>query len=141
MLRVTDEFSVGRSPEDVFGFMVDPRNLAKWQTIKTSATPLTEGPPRRGYRLREGNRVGPRRWDQIVEFTEFEPGRALTVRVVEGPPSTGRWRLAPDPAGTHVRFEAELKAPRALAFVLGPLTRRQFRRYHRNLRAELERGS
>jgi uncharacterized protein YndB with AHSA1/START domain len=138
MIRITDEFSVARPPEDVFAYMVDPENLAKWQTIKTVVTPLTEGPPRRGYRVREGNRIGPRRWEQVVEFTEFEPGRAFAVRVIEGPSSGGRWVLEPDGAGTRVRFSAEFEAPRALAPMLKSITKRQFRGYHRNLQAELE---
>ena len=137
-MRISDEFTIARPPEEVFGFMVAPENLAKWQTVKTSVTPLTEGPPRLGYRVREGNRVGPRRWEQVVEFTEFDPGRAFAVRVVEGPTSSGRWRFAVDDAGTRVRFEAEFTAPKLLAPVLKPVMRRQFRGYHRKLRAELE---
>jgi hypothetical protein len=139
-VHFSDAFSVARPPQDVFAFMVDPANLAKWQTIKTSVTPVTDGPPRLGYRLREGNRVGPRRWEQLVEFTEFEPGAAFAVRVVEGPPSRGRWVLRPEGAGTRVSCEVELEAPRGLGFAIKPLTRRQFRKYHRNLRAELERA-
>jgi uncharacterized protein YndB with AHSA1/START domain len=138
MIRITDEFSVAAPPSVVFALMVDPQNLAKWQTIKTAVTPLTDGPPRRGYRIRESSRVGPRRWDQIVEFTEFEPGQVFAVRVVEGPPSAGRYVMEPGGPGTRVHFEAEFDAPRALAPVLRPVTRRQFRSYHRNLRAELE---
>jgi len=137
-MRISEELTIARSPEDVFAFMVDPQNLAKWQTIKTSVTPLGDGPPRLGYRLREGNRIGPRRWDQVVEFTEFEPGRAFAVRVIEGPPSRGRWTFEPDGAGTHLSFAAEFDAPRVLAPVLKRLTARQFRGYHRKLRAELE---
>jgi len=132
-IRITDAFVLGRPPEAVFAFMVDPANLATWQTVKTFATPVTDGPPRLGYRVREGNRVGPRRWEQTVEFTEFEPGRAFAVRVVEGPPSGGRWTFAPEGAGTRVAFAAEFDAPRLMAGVMRPLMRRQFRRYHRKL--------
>ena len=138
-IRITDDFSIGRPPNEVFAFMVDPENLAKWQTIKTSVTPLTEGPPRQGYLVREASRIGLRRWEQVVEFTEFEPGRVFAVRVVEGPPSGGRWRFEPDGAGTRAHFDAEFEAPRPLAPLMKPLIRRQFRGFHRNLRAQLER--
>ena len=47
-MRITESFTVACPPEDVFAFMVEPENLAKWQTIKTFVTPLTEGAPRRG---------------------------------------------------------------------------------------------
>ena len=136
-MEIEQTFRVGRPPEDVFAFMVDPGNLARWQTIKTHVEPLTEGPPRVGYRLREGNKVGLRTWDQVVEFTEFEPGRAFTVKVVEGPESSGRWQLSLDPdGGSRVDFVATFKAPQVLA----PLMRRQFRKYHEHLRHELDAG-
>jgi uncharacterized protein YndB with AHSA1/START domain len=140
-MRITESFTVARPPEEVFAFMVEPGNLAKWQTIKTFVEPLTDGRPRLGYRVREGNRVGPRRWEHVVEFVEFEPGRAFAVRVVEGPPSGGRWVFAPDDAGTTVRFEAEFGAPRLIAPLVKPLMRRQFRGYHRRLRDQVERRS
>jgi uncharacterized protein YndB with AHSA1/START domain len=137
MIRIADEFLVAAPPDEVFAFMVDPGNLAKWQTIKTAATPLTDGPPRLGYRLREASRVGLRSWEQTVEFTEFDSGRAFAVRVVEGPPSGGRWVMEPRGSGTRVRFEAEFAAPRVLAWVIRPLIARQFRGFHQTLRGEL----
>ena len=137
-MKIEETFTVDRPPGDVFAFMIEPANLARWQTIKTHATPLTDGPPGKGYRIREGNRMGPRTWEQLVEFTEFEPGRVLEVTVVEGPPSSGRWTMEPDGAGTRVHFGAELAAPAPLQLVLKPLAKRQFRGYHRNLKRELE---
>jgi uncharacterized protein YndB with AHSA1/START domain len=138
-VRIKQTFTVRRPPEDVFAFMVEPDNLATWQTVKTYVTPLTEGPPRLGYRVREGTKVGPREWDQVVEFTEFEPGRAFGVRVIEGPESQGRWTFQPDGPGTRVHFEADVKAPRGLGTPFKWIAARQFRGYHENLRRELER--
>jgi hypothetical protein len=135
---VGEAFSVARVPEDVFAFIVDPANLKRWQTIKTAVEPLTAGPTRLGSRLRESNRVGPRRWEQIVEVVEFAPGRAFAVAVVEGPPSRGRWTLQPEGTGSLVRFEAEFRAPRAMRPIARRVIARQFRSYHRALRRALE---
>jgi hypothetical protein len=52
-MRIHETFSVARPPEQVFAFMVEAENLAKWQTIKTRVTPLTDGPTRVGSRFRE----------------------------------------------------------------------------------------
>jgi Polyketide cyclase / dehydrase and lipid transport len=87
--------------------------------------------------------MGLRQWDQVVEFTEFDPGRALTTHIVEGAmPVDGRWTFEDDGAGgTRVRFvaEGELSGPGAL---LAPLLRRgidrSFRRYHALLARNLE---
>jgi uncharacterized protein YndB with AHSA1/START domain len=139
-VHIEQTFTIGRPPADVFAFMVEPANLAKWQTVKTYVTPVSEGPPRLGYQVREGTKVGPREWEQLVEFTEFEPGRVLGVEVIEGPKSHGRWTLAPDGAGTRVHFEADMNAPPVVGPLLRRITARSFRGYHENLRRELERG-
>jgi hypothetical protein len=99
---------------------------------------VSEGPPRLGYRVREGTKVGPREWEQVVEFTEFEPGRAFGVRVVEGPPSQGRWTFRPDGAGTTVHAEIEMQGPPVVGPLLKKIVARQFRGFHRNLRDQLE---
>jgi hypothetical protein len=138
-VRFEQTFTGGRPPEDVFAFVVEPGNLAKWQTVKTHVTPFTDGPPRLGYRVREGTKVGPREWDQVVEFSEFEPGRAFGVRVIGGRESHGRWTFQPDGSGIRVRLEADMKAPPGLGTLLKWIAARQFRGYHDNRCRELER--
>jgi uncharacterized protein YndB with AHSA1/START domain len=140
-MRIHQTFTVACSPADVFAFMVQPENLAKWQTVKTYVTPLTEGPTRLGSRFREGTKVGPRQWDQVVEVTEFEPGRVFGVKVTAGPESSGRWTLEPDGAGARVQFDGDFRAPRLLGPVVKRVVGRQFRGYHENLRREVEAGS
>ena len=139
-VRISQTFTIGAPPEDVFAFMVEPDNLAKWQTVKTFVRPETEGPPRLGYLVREGTKVGPREWEQLVEFTEFEPGRAFGVKVIEGPESSGRWTFAPEGAGTRVEFAAEMKAPPVVGPIMRRVMARNFRGYHENLRRLLEHG-
>src|SRR4051794_33440356 len=138
-VRIQDTFTVNRLPQDVFAFMADPENLKRWQTVKTYVTPLTDGPTHLGSRFREGTKVGPRQWDQVVEVTEFEPDRVFGVTVTEGPTSTGRWTLEPNGGGgTRVRFVGDLTAPGLVAPIVRRVVDRQFRGYHENLRRELE---
>ena len=142
-MRVEQEFTVRRPPAEVFAYMTDPANLAAWQPSKLAVQPLTDGPPRQGYRVKERTKVGPRTWDQVVEFSEFEPGRVLGTHIVEGSmPVDGRWTFADDGAGgSHVRFVAwgELTG---LARLAEPLIRRgiarSFRRYHGLLAEQVE---
>src|SRR5690348_4892198 len=107
-MRIEQSFTVRRPPGEVFAFMVEPANLKRWQPTKLSVEPLTDGAPRQGYRVRERTKIGLRQWDQVVEFTEFEPGRALTTHIVEGSvPVDGRWTLEDDGAGgTRAHFVA-----------------------------------
>jgi uncharacterized protein YndB with AHSA1/START domain len=142
-MRIEQHFAVARPPAEVFAYMTDPANLAAWQDSKVEVEPLTEGPPRQGYRLRERTKIGPRQWDQVVEFSEFEPGRAFGTHIVEGPMAVdGRWTFEDDGAGSsRVHFVAEgpLTGPMRL---LEPLVRRgterSFRHYHAQLARNVE---
>ena len=142
-MRVEQSFTVGRPPGEVFAYMINPANLASWQPSKVSVEPLTDEPPRKGYRIRERTKIGPRQWDQVIEFSEFEPGRALSTHIVEGSmPVDGRWTMqARDDDGTNVQFVAQgqLTGPMRL---LEPLVRRgiarNFRRYHALLARNVE---
>jgi carbon monoxide dehydrogenase subunit G len=142
-MRVEQSFTVHRPPAAVFAYMTDPANLAEWQPTKLSVEPLTEGPPRQGYRVKERTKMGLRTWDQIVEFTEFEPGRAFTTHIVEGPtPVDGRWTFEDDGAGgSRVHFVADGELT-GMSRLLEPVIRRgvdrSFRRYHELLAAQVE---
>jgi carbon monoxide dehydrogenase subunit G len=143
-MRIEQSFTVRRPPSEVFAYMTDPANLAAWQPSKVGVVPLTDGPPRQGYRVRERTKIGLREWDQVVEFTEFEPGRAFATHIVEGSlPVDGRWTFEDDGAGgSRVRFVAEGKV-RGPMRLLEPLLRRgidrSFRRYHALLAEQVSR--
>jgi uncharacterized protein YndB with AHSA1/START domain len=142
-VRIEQSFTVARPPDEVFAYITDPANLKAWQPSKLSVEPLTDGPPRQGYRVKERTKAGLRQWDQVVEFTEFEPGRALTTHVVEGSmPVDGRWTFEDDGAGgSKVHFVAEGELT-GFARFLEPLLRsgidRSFRKYHALLTQNIE---
>jgi carbon monoxide dehydrogenase subunit G len=139
-MRIEEAFSVARSPEAVFDYMVDPDNLADWQVHKTLVEPLTDGPTRLGSRVRE--RTKPPRgkeFEQVVEFTEFDRPRRFHVHIVEGPyPVDGTWGFAPDGDGTRVHFAAEGELSGVLRLIGPFVMKRQFAGYHRNLKRNLE---
>ena len=142
-MRIEQTFGVQRPPDEVFAYMTDPANLKAWQPSKVSVEPLSDGPPRQGYRIKERTRIGLREWDQIVEFTEFEPGRALSTHIVEGSvPVDGRWTFEPDGAeGSRVHFVAEGELTGLSRFLEPVLKRgiaRSFRQYHALLAEQVE---
>jgi uncharacterized protein YndB with AHSA1/START domain len=146
-MRLQQTFSIARPPEEVFDYVVDHRNLARWQTTKVAVEPLTEGPPRLGTRVKERTkpRVG-KPFDQVVEFTTFDRPSELCVHVVEGPlPVDGTWRFEPDGAGgTRVHFSAEgpVTGPmRLLEPILQRVMTREFAGYHAHLKRNVEAGA
>ena len=141
-MRISQTFVIANAPEAVFDYVADPRNLPKWQTSKTRVEPLSEGPPRQGYRVREWTKPpGAREFEQVVEFTQFDRPQRLHVHV-EGPfPIDGTWSFIPDGTGTRVEFVAEGWL-RGLMRLVSPIAQRmlghQFARYHDILRRNLE---
>jgi carbon monoxide dehydrogenase subunit G len=148
-VRFEQTFHVQAPPEAVFDYMTDPANLAAWQTSKTSVEPLTEGPPRLGYRVLERTKPpGLKEFEEVVEFVGFDrPGR-FAVHIVEGPyPVDGVWTLQPEgDAGTRAHFVAHGELRGAMR-LLGPIAvrmmTRQFKAYHaalaRNVEAQAKR--
>jgi carbon monoxide dehydrogenase subunit G len=142
-MKIEQKFHVSAPPEAVFAYMTDPANLKAWQPSKLSVEPLTDGPPRKGYRVKERTKVGLRQWDQVVEFTEFEPGKVFATHIVEGAmPVDGRWTFAGDDSnGTELNFVAEgpISGPMKL---IEPLVKRgiekSFRHYHELLAGQVE---
>jgi carbon monoxide dehydrogenase subunit G len=134
-VRIEQSFTVRRPPAEVFAYMTDPDNLASGQTSKVSVEASTDGPPRLGSRVKERTKVGLRQWDQVVEFTEFEPGRGFSTHIVEGSmPLEGRWTFQDDDgSGTRVNFVAEGDLTGVMRLV-EPFVRRgvarSFRHYH-----------
>ncbi len=142
-MHVEQTFTVRRPAAEVFAYMTDPANLAAWQPSKVKVEPLTEGPPRQGYRIKERTKVGLRQWDQVVEFTEFEPGRVLGTHIVEGSmPVDGRWTLEDDGAGgsrVHFAASGELSGfSRVIEPLIARGVARSFRHYHELLARNVE---
>lgn len=142
-MRIEQRFNVASTPDAVFDYMTDPANLRDWQTSKTRVEVLSDGRPRVGFRLREWTKVpGRKEFEQVVEFTRFERPTLLHTHIVEGPqPIDGTWSLSATNGGTRVHFVAEGRlrgAMRVAAPIVQRAIDRQFRRYHENLRRNVE---
>jgi uncharacterized protein YndB with AHSA1/START domain len=143
-VRVEQTFTVARPPEAVFDYMTDPANLRDWQTSKTKVEPLSDGPPRQGFRVREWQKgPGGREFEQVVEFTEFDRPHKLHTHILEGPyPVDGTWTFASaDGGGTRVHFVAQGELTgmmRLLSPIATRMIARQFAGYHENLRRNVE---
>ena len=95
-MRIAQTFRVDRPPERVFDYVVEPANLAAWQTSKTRVEPLDAGPPREGYRLREWTKPpGGKEFEQVVEFSRFDRPPHLRVQ----PPGHRHPSRNPQPPG------------------------------------------
>lgn len=129
MIDFTIETHIGRPAGEVFDYVTDPDRLATWQTSTVSAAKEGGGPVGLGTRMREVHR-GPRgrEVEQVVEVSEWEPGRTFALRIVEGPlPIHLRVTLEEVDGGTLMRFRPHGQ-PRGAMRIAQPLLRRVLRR-------------
>ena len=140
MIDLTIDTRIARPAADVFGYVTDPELLPTWQTNTISSVP--DGPLAVGTRLREVHRApGGKELASLVEITEYEPGRAFALHVVEGTPVDLRITLERADGGTLMRFRAfgRLTGVMRLAQpLLGRVLRRQFARQCETLKRLLE---
>jgi Polyketide cyclase / dehydrase and lipid transport len=121
----TIELTIDRPVEEVFAFLTDAANHARWDASSLAMEPQEPGPWRAGLTFREVRRIGPRPVEVRSIIAELEPNRRLELRSLSGPPFQGHWRFAPSGSGTRLTWAGELRLAGPLRF-FAPLIARSF---------------
>jgi uncharacterized protein YndB with AHSA1/START domain len=137
MIDFTLETHIARSPAAVFAYVVDPSKLPSWQTNTVSSVP--DGPLGVGTKLREVHRApGGKELVSVVQVARFDPGRAFSLRVIEGTPVHLDMGFATAGGGTRLTFRVFGEVGGVKSRLLRPVLRRQFARQLETLRSVLE---
>ena len=90
-MKVEESIVINRSPEDVFAFLAVRRNDSVWMASVVESEWLEPAAPSMDAHMGVGRRgrmvmknMG-RRFQYIDEVTDYEPGRQIAHRTVEGP--------------------------------------------------------
>jgi uncharacterized protein YndB with AHSA1/START domain len=104
---ITNELRLhlNRPVDQVFGYLVDSRNLTAWQSNLISIQLLTEGPLRVGTRFREVRRLGRRESEIQGEVTAFEPNKRFETKTITEPHVTVSYFFEPDNGGTRLHYK------------------------------------
>lgn len=145
MRRITESIHINRPCGEVFAFLEDRANDPAWMVsvreshwLDTGGTG-TPGPTGIGRRGRMVMRVPGRTVEFIDEVTEYEPGRRIAHRAVDGPfPLNTACLCEPvaDGCRATVVGEAERLVPGPFGRLVEPLVARSVRR---GFRADLAR--
>ena len=76
---------INRPPQEVFGFMTDPANSAKWQGGTESAEWSSEGPAGVGSTIHSVGRLLGRDLDVEAEITQWDPPDSYSLKFESGP--------------------------------------------------------
>ena len=137
---------IDASPDAVWAAIEDVATHVEWMADAETIRITSEQRQGLGTTFECDTKVGPARTTDVMEITEWEPGRALGVRhrgVVSG---TGRFTLAEVDGGTEFAWDEELRFPwylggRAGAVATRPVLRRVWRGNLERLRRLVERDS
>jgi len=114
MGTVIVETFISRSPEEVFAYLREYSNEAKWQSEHVSeATVEPPGPARVGTRVHKMRRIGSGEQRFTIEITEMdETARRWTDVTMTGPfrGTKGSWQVLAEGSGSRVRLAAEMRA-------------------------------
>jgi uncharacterized protein YndB with AHSA1/START domain len=125
-----DEWDVDAPREAVFDALADASSYPEWWK-PVYITCETDGPPEVGRRSTQHFKGRlPYHLHTSSTITRYEPPEVLEVDVVGDLRGHGRWTVTPRDGATHVRFDWEVFADKALLRVLTPLLRPLFRWNH-----------
>lgn len=143
MITAQSSIDIGRSVEDVFAFVTNPRNEPRWHTDVQEATVTSEGPIGVGTTSRWVLRFLGRK-EGIMEVTAYDPPNKAELTARSGPMKpTITYLFEPVDGGTRFtrRVDVEPGGPFRL---MAPMMRRQIPRRNGqflvNLKRVLETG-
>jgi carbon monoxide dehydrogenase subunit G len=127
---------IGRTPEEVFDYLVDVSNLPAWQSGVRSAR-------REGDRIHESRHLLGRELSTTLAIDEEERPRVFAIRALDSPvPFAVRHELEPNGSGgTRLTVVGEGDAGLLPGFAAGIMARRaekQFRKDFERLKRLLE---
>ncbi len=142
-LRLSESIVIRRSPEEVFAYVSDPKNLPQWSAMIREVRKEAEGPPKVGDRFTVAVGFLGRRFEQSFEVTAHEPPRRHSERSAGPPFPRERTYTFDEEAGGGTRLSVAMKAQPGHSIEVGrPLferaAQRQARKELETLKAVLE---
>ena len=100
--------NINRTVEEVFAYVTDVANLAKWDRQAGQSVQTSEGPVGLGTTYRGSYEVLGKAMDWTSEITEYEPNRKVVQKIDMGPTvMTMGWLLEPAESGTRFTISSE----------------------------------
>jgi carbon monoxide dehydrogenase subunit G len=144
MLEIEKSIHISRPLQEVFEFVSDPANDAKWQGSTESAKWTSEGPPGMGSTIRQVGRFMGRDMSGTGEVTSWDPPNQLGVKSLTGPvPFESTTTFESKDNGTLITVKAQAEPGGFFRLAEGLLRRqvhKQFDEDFQSLKRLLEAG-
>jgi uncharacterized protein YndB with AHSA1/START domain len=108
VINVEKSTVVRRPSHEVFAFVADQANAARWQSGIVEVRRLTDGPPAVGSRHTFTRTFMGRRVTGENEYVAFEPGKRVAFRTTSGPRLLASYAVTAVPEGTRLTATMEV---------------------------------
>ena len=144
MLQTRFLLTIDRPPPEVFDYVADPANNARWQGPTESAHWTSDRPPRVGSTVHSVVKVLGRTLEFDYAVIVWDPPNTLAFESLEGSiPFAALWRFEPKgEAGTEVTLDVETSIGgffKVAERLIGPVIERQLDEDLNTLKRVLER--
>ena len=103
MAKLETSITINRPIEEVFAFVADLANNAKWQTGVIAAEVTSPGPVGVGTKYKYDAEIMGRKLETTGELTAYDPPRITAWKATSGPfPMSGSTTFESVPGGTRV---------------------------------------
>jgi len=129
MIEHSVDVTIDRPVEEVFAWLTDEKNHAKWDPGSIEMTPEKPGPWHAGLKFHEIRKMGGRNTTVQSRVAALEPNRRFEIESLTGPEWHGTWLFSPvnSGAGTRLQFKGQL-AFKGVMRLLELLIRGQFKK-------------
>jgi len=108
MIKVESSVMINRPVQEVFAFVTDPSNNAKWQEGLIESRLESAGPVALGSKITDVRTFIGRKLESKLEVTAYEPGKRVSLKVVKGPlPFEVTQTFQAEAGGTKLDFVAQ----------------------------------
>ncbi|MGD8584334.1 MAG: SRPBCC family protein [Chloroflexota bacterium] len=128
MIHFNVSVQIDRPQEQVFAYVADESNLARWNSAVQSVHHTSPGPARVGATYNMVRQLPQGQVENTYKITAFQPDEALAIETTSGPtPFRYDYRFEPVANGTKLSLSAEVKTS-GLAGLVTPLLSHGIRR-------------
>ena len=128
MIQFDVSIKINRPPEQVFAYVADEKNMARWNSAVQSVQQTSPGPISVGATYHMVRQL-PQGWAyNSYKITAYQPNQALTIETTSGPtPFCYQYHFEPIANGTELSLVAKVKTS-GLASLAAPLLSRGIKR-------------
>lgn len=127
MIQHTVDVRFNRPVDEVFAFLTNASNHARWDHLSVAMEPQEPGPWHQGLQFREVRKMGGRDTEVYSQIASFTPNQRFDIDSVSGPEFHGHWVFTAEGSQTRLQYTAELQMS-GLGRLFEPLLARQFKR-------------